>query len=473
MNLKRQIMKKTVLGLMALMLMISGVVFSTSTAHAEGWLQDYPIDLNLGAAVIDSIKETDYHGAIEGAGGNDLYYWKIYEFTMDQEGLLDVYLESEDPAYFDTKFAYDGFAIFDAEDPDSLIWRSCKSNYKLQKQFSSARAIYYGSAKILLKEGNYYFAIRQHNTSTSSYYLTLNYEKPVINVTSIAFKRAKYSIKDDGKVTLKPIILPNNATDMTLEWSSSETDVATVNDKGVVVGVSPGETTITATSADGEISAECEVTVTCNHKYRTTITCATTKKNGRKQVRCSKCGDKTVTKIFSIQDVRLSKTSYVRNGKRRKPSVIAKNSEGKSLKSGRDYTVTYPKGTENVGQYTVEIKFKGNYAGTVKKKFTVVPKATSIKQVKPRKNAFTVTWRKQAAQSSGYEIAYSTSSSFSKASTVTMTIDRNTKVSSKISNLQKGKLYYVKVRVYTKVDVNRKEKVLYSDWSKIKGVVAK
>lgn len=473
MNLKRQIMKKTVLGLMALMLMISGVVFPTTTAHAEGWLEDYPIAINLGAAVIDSIKETDYHGAIEGAGGNDLYYWKVYEFTMEQEGLLDVYLESIDSAYFDTKFAYDGFAIFDAEDPDSLIWRSCKSNYKLQKQFSSARAIYYGSAQILLKEGDYYFAIRQHNTSSSSYYLTLTYEKPVINVTSVAFKRAKYSIKDDGKMTLKPIVLPNNATNMALEWSSSEPSVATVNDKGVVVGVSPGETTITATSVDGEISAECEVTVTCNHKYRTTITCATTKKDGRKQVRCSKCGDKTVTKIFSIQDVSLSKTSYVRNGKKRKPSVVVKNSEGKSLKSGRDYTVIYPKGTENVGKYTVEIKFKGNYAGTVKKNFTVVPKATSIKQVKSRKKAFTVTWRKQAVQSSGYEIAYSTSSSFPKANTVTMKIDRNTKVLSKISDLEKGKLYYVRVRVYTNIGTSGKEKVLYSDWSKIKGVVTK
>lgn len=471
MNLKKLFRKNSVLCLSALMLLLSVAVFSTMKAHAaDGW-PEFAVEMNLGAEIIDSMKETDYHGAIEGVGGNSLYYWKVYEFSMEEDGLLNIYLESDDASYLDTAAEYDGFAIFDGGEPDNLVWRSCKRNYRMQKKYSSAQEMYCGSAKVLLKEGDYYFAIRQHKASGGLYYLTLSYEKPVVNVTSVTLNRKKTTIKDDGKRTLKATVLPSNATNPAIEWSSSEPSVATVSTRGVVQGVAPGTTTITATSEDGEISAECEVTVTCNHKYRTTITPASAKKSGRKQVKCSKCRDKTITKIYAAEDITLSKTSYARNGKRRKPSVIVRDSRGKKLKAGRNYTVTYPRGTENVGKYTVVIKFKGNYTGTVKKSFTVVPKATSIKQIKPKKRGFTLIWRKQKVQSTGYEIAYSTDSNFSDASTTKMLVDKNTKVSGRVSRLEKGKIYYVKIRVYTNTVVNGKTKALYSDWSDIKAVV--
>lgn len=471
MNLKKQFMRQAVWGLMTLMLMVSCAALSTLVAHAaDGWPES-AVEVRLGTEVVDSIKETDYHGAIEGVGGNDLYYWKVYEFSMEEDGLLEIYLESEDSSYLDTVSEYDGFAIFDAEQPDNLVWRSCKRNYTLQKKYSSSQELYYGSTQILLNEGDYYFAVRQHKASGSPYYLTLEYKKPVINVASVALSRTKLTIKDGTRRTLKATILPSNATNTAVEWSSSEPSVATVTTRGLVQGISAGTTTITATSEDGEFSASCEVTVKCVHKYRTTITPASMKKSGRKQVKCSKCRDKTTTKIYSIQDVSLSKTSYIQNGKKHKPSVVVKDSRGKTLKPSNVCTVTYPKGTENVGRHTVTIKFKGNYTGTVKRTFVVVPKATSIKQITAKKKGFTVTWKKQANQSTGYEIAYSTSSSFPKASTMKVVIDKNTKVSSKMSKLEKGKIYYVKVRVYTNANKNGKTKPLYSEWSDIKAVV--
>lgn len=36
-----------------------------------------------------------------------------------------------------------------------------------------------------------------------------------------------------------------------------------------------------------------------------------------------------------------------------KSSVTVKDSKGKALKKGKDYTVTYPKGMKNVGKYTI------------------------------------------------------------------------------------------------------------------------
>lgn len=472
MNLKKQFIKKAVLGLMTLMLMVSGAAFSTLTAHAAGgWFSEDVKELKLGEEVMDGIVEKDYRGPIEGEGMTGDYYWKIYQFSMPEDGLLDIYIESEEGAYLNPVAAYDGFAIFDAAEPDDLIWRSCKSDCKIKSRFSSALGMYYGSTQISLGEGDYYFTIRQQKTHGDPYYLTLSYQKPTINVRSVTLSKKKLAIKDGDKKTLKADILPTNATNKTIEWSSSEPSVATVSSKGLVTGISPGTTTITAAAADGEISATCEVTVTCNHKYGTTIIPASTKKNGQKVVKCSKCKDKTTTRIYAVKNITLSKTSYVRNGKARRPVVTVKNSQGKLLKARRDYTISYPSGTENVGKYEVVVKFKGNYTGTARKSFTVVPKPTRITKVQTKKKGFTVTWKRQMNQSTGYEVAYSTSSQFAKGSTITAVINNSTSVSRKVSKLQKGKLYYVRVRVYTNVNIGGKEKALYSDWSNIKAVV--
>lgn len=61
---------------------------------------------------------------------------------------------------------------------------------------------------------------------------------------------------------LTATVLPDYATNKTLEWTSSNTNVATVDENGVVTRVGPGETTITATSTDGSNkSGTCRVTV--------------------------------------------------------------------------------------------------------------------------------------------------------------------------------------------------------------------
>jgi uncharacterized protein YjdB len=57
--------------------------------------------------------------------------------------------------------------------------------------------------------------------------------------------------------------MPNNATDKSISWSSSNPNVATVNNSGVVTAVAAGSATITATSnANTGINATCVVTVT-------------------------------------------------------------------------------------------------------------------------------------------------------------------------------------------------------------------
>ena len=132
-----------------------------------------------------------------------------------------------------------------------------------------------------------------------------------------------------------------------------------------------------------------------------------------------------------------------------------------------NHTVSYSKGRKNVGQYTVTVKFKGNYSGTVKKTFTIKPKSTTLSKVTAGKKAFTVKWKKQTTQTTGYQIQYSTSSKFKGAKTVTIT--KNKATSKKISKLKAKKKYYVRVRTYKTVD----GKKYYSAWSSVKSIKCK
>ncbi len=152
-----------------------------------------------------------------------------------------------------------------------------------------------------------------------------------------------------------------------------------------------------------------------------------------------------------------------------KPAVSIKDSKGKNLKSKTDYTISYAKGRKNVGNYTVTIKLKGNYSGTVKKTFTIVPKGTSISKVTPRKKGFTVKWKKQATQVTGYEIAYSTDSKFSKKNTKIVSVRKNNVVSNTVNKLKTKKKYYLRIRTYQTV----KGKKYYSSWSKVKNITTK
>ena len=65
-----------------------------------------------------------------------------------------------------------------------------------------------------------------------------------------------------NKITLQPIIAPDDATVKNLTWVSSDEQTATVSRTGIVTALSVGETTITATTVDGGYSAEIKIIVT-------------------------------------------------------------------------------------------------------------------------------------------------------------------------------------------------------------------
>ena len=208
------------------------------------------------------------------------------------------------------------------------------------------------------------------------------------------------------------------------------------------------------------------------HTTKQTVTKATPTANGKIVNYCSVCKKTLSTTVIpKASSIKLKATSLTYNGKVRTPKVIVKDRTGKTLVKNTDYTVSYAKGRKYVGKYAVKITFKGKYSGTKMLYFTIKPKATSISSLKAGSKKFTVKWKKQATQTTGYQVQYSASSKFSKAKTVT--VGKNTTVSKKISKLSGKKKYYVRVRTYKTVKINGKSIRIYSGWSKAKAVTTK
>ncbi len=211
------------------------------------------------------------------------------------------------------------------------------------------------------------------------------------------------------------------------------------------------------------------------HNYQDTkvIKKATTTKSGKVKQTCSVCGASKTETIPAAKKTALSATALTYNGKNRTPGVTVTDAKGRKLKKGTDYTVSYPKSRKNVGKYTVTIKLKGKYSGTVKKTFTVKPKSTSVTKLSSSRKNITVKWKKQKKQTTGYEVQYSTSSKFTKKTTHTVRIAKNGTTSKKITGLKAKKKYYVRVRTYKTVRINKKSTRIYSDWSKAKKITTK
>ncbi|MBQ9014944.1 MAG: leucine-rich repeat domain-containing protein [Firmicutes bacterium] len=161
----------------------------------------------------------------------------------------------------------------------------------------------------------------------------------------------------------------------------------------------------------------------------------------------------------------LSRTSYVYDGKVHRPreSVMINNSEWGS----EEYEMIWPSGCKDVGIYTVRVKMTKGYTGSATATFRILPKGTSLKKLKAAKKSMTVTWKKQAVQTDGYQIQYSLKKKFTGSKTVT--VKKAAAVKTKIKKLKSKKNYYVRVRTFKKVGSS----TLYSPWSAAKKVKIK
>ena len=177
----------------------------------------------------------------------------------------------------------------------------------------------------------------------------------------------------------------------------------------------------------------------------------------------------SISKTYSIKNnfkkatiSGISNKSYT--GKNITQSITVKYN-GKALKKGTDYTVSYSN-SKSIGTATVKITGKGSYTGTIIKTFKINPAKQEIQKLTAKSKAFFVDWA-QKGSATGYEIQYATNSKFTSAKKVTITNKKTDKTT--ISKLSGKKKYYVRVRSYTTVKGTK----YYGAWSASKSVTTK
>lgn len=269
----------------------------------------------------------------------------------------------------------------------------------------------------------------------------------------ISKAKANIKVKAPGQKTIgdAPFKLEATAsTDAELQYASSDTRVATVDEDGQVIVHAAGTTTLTVSAEEAGNYKEGEASV---------------------ELKVAAPGSLSTAKVM------LSKDSYVYNGKVKKPKVKLVILGDKVLKSGTDYTATVASG-KKVGTYKVTITAKGNYTGKATASYVINPKGiakfkVSKAKVKTKfgvttaKKSFKAKWKKSKAQRSGVQLRYSIKKSMARAKTVKV---KGASAKAKtVKKLKSAKKYYVQARAYKVV----KGKTYYSKWSTKKVVKTK
>ncbi|MEE1121866.1 MAG: Ig-like domain-containing protein [Prevotella sp.] len=161
---------------------------------------------------------------------------------------------------------------------------------------------------------------------------TITGKTNVIPATGITLDKTTAELTEGETLTLTATVTPENATDKTVVWTSSDETVATVRD-GVVTALKAGKATITAKS--GEVSATCEITVNAKVIPATGITLDKTTAELTEgeiltltaTVTPENATDKTVTWTSSDETVATVKDGVVTALKAGKATITAKAGE--------------------------------------------------------------------------------------------------------------------------------------------------
>lgn len=234
-----------------------------------------------------------------------------------------------------------------------------------------------------------------------------------------------------AKETVTALITPENATNASIIWSSSNEKVASVDANGKISGKTYGSAIITASLAENpNISATCKVSIGYKITYK------------------------------------LNKgTNHANN-----PSAYYKQKVSLNSPTRKGYVFK--------GWYT-DSKFKTKITSIKKnstKSYTLYakwekatkPSAPTLKSVTNTKNLkMKIALKSSVSDAKGYEITYATNKKFTKNKD-TATIKKATTLTKTISKLTKGKTYYVKVRAYTIDSAGNKIYGKYSNTISIK-----
>ena len=135
----------------------------------------------------------------------------------------------------------------------NVTWSSSNSSVATVSNSGLVTGVAAGTARIT--------ATAEAESGTVSSYIDI--QVTTIAVTGITLDVSSASVKVGKTTTIVANVTPSNATNKTINWTTSSGAIATVSG-GVVTGVGAGTATITATTADGGFSKTCVVTVTAS-----------------------------------------------------------------------------------------------------------------------------------------------------------------------------------------------------------------
>ncbi len=295
--------------------------------------------------------------------------------------------------------------------------------------------------------------------------LVFTYDSAVFSVSSVvegdvfnSMDMFDTNASEAGTVKIGTVLYPDACPQMTMKLCTI--NLKTLSTGSVLTRISlSGSYSTTGGKKEATGTKTITITPPHTHTYASTYTVdkkATFTANGSRSRHCTGCsakGYKAV--IYRINTVKLSKTLFVANGKVQKPTVVVKNSKGKTI-SSKYYTLTWSNAkSKAAGTYTVTVRFKGNYSGTKKLtyKITKIGKVTGVEQLYATGIYFR--WDKVTG-ADGYEvyIAPAGSTAFRKVATQTNNRLKNTALKTSVK---------VKIRAYKLIN----GKKAYGDFSKI------
>jgi len=184
--------------------------------------------------------------------------------------------------------------------------------------------------------------------------------------------------------------------------------------------------------------------VCTEHKFKETITPATTEADGKIAKVCTICGTVGETTVIpKIGTVELKNAKLVYTGSKVKPAFNIADVKGKALVENTDYTVALSGDSIKTGMYTATVTFKGYYAGTKAMHYYVVPKAPAKVYAKLYGyNDVVVKWTKVTG-ADGYYVYYRKA-----ADTSYKLLKITDNLSASRADLSSGTKYFFKVAPY-------------------------
>ena len=158
---------------------------------------------------------------------------------------------------------------------------------------------WYADGELFSEEKTYSFVVK------NDVYVTAKFTDVTVELTDITVSVPEIDLAGDGLCFAELSSTPENATNRTVVFKSSDESVVKVSENGLVEGVSIGTATITVTAADGKIVKTVSVSVKCSHKWNDgeVTKPATATEAGERTFTCTVCGATKTEPIDKLPDV--------------------------------------------------------------------------------------------------------------------------------------------------------------------------